>query len=150
MRSLSPINSCFIFLDESMPQFPPTYRYKRGTRESYEHVKIKRAGVSLFLLERLKYVAAEYTIEMFRLDRYTAIKIYNIYPYGISVLGILHKLNRNKIVIKFTRKAHTEVRSQFLINNNFYSNTKKTRFPQRFPTFQINPENQFSNILLFI
>lgn len=40
----SPFSS---IVDEFVPHFPPTYRYKRGTRESYEHIKIKRAaGVS--------------------------------------------------------------------------------------------------------
>ena len=37
---------CF-FIDETVPHFPPTYRYKRGTRETYEHIKVKRAGVGL-------------------------------------------------------------------------------------------------------
>ena len=34
-----------VFVDENVPHFPPTYRYKRGNRESYEHIKVKRAAV---------------------------------------------------------------------------------------------------------
>ena len=40
--------SLILCLDEAELYFPPTYRYKRGTRDTYDYIKIKRTGVSMF------------------------------------------------------------------------------------------------------
>ncbi|XP_028400181.1 phosphatidylinositol 3,4,5-trisphosphate 5-phosphatase 2A-like isoform X2 [Dendronephthya gigantea] len=44
LRKEKEAGNVFVNFHESVPHFPPTYRYKRGTRESYEHIKIKRAA----------------------------------------------------------------------------------------------------------
>lgn len=37
-----------VFVGEGVPHFPPTYRLKKGTHDSYDHIKVKRAGVGCF------------------------------------------------------------------------------------------------------
>jgi len=37
------------FLDETEPQFPPTYKYKKGDRLTYDWRKEKRTEVTNFL-----------------------------------------------------------------------------------------------------